>query len=226
MGNRATNRKDFYMIRLIGMLLIMMLLSVSAVAAQPVITNSPPPVVSNSAPPVVRDSAPPAVNSNTPASTIIQQNSAQQPRQDMAAGAEQLAPVTISQVDRVFASWQPFTGGVMMWWSDTRQIWVMTNADGVIRVYNDIWREGMPYPTAQAPSGRFTPIMGFGAIWQLIGGGNSPLGWAMSEHVGYDSAGRRTLGSEWLIQGPGDTLYAVSISPGANVGTWRVISYG
>lgn len=136
-----------------------------------------------------------------------------------------LAQALNHPVDPVFASWQPFTGGVMMWWSDTDQIWVMLN-NGTMTVYSDIWAQGMPNPAVTAPSGYFTPVMGFGAIWQALGGGNSSLGWAMSEHVGYDTAARRASGSEMVIQGPGNTVYAVTLPQNANSGLWRVISYG
>ncbi|MBZ0293619.1 MAG: hypothetical protein K8L99_13715 [Anaerolineae bacterium] len=142
---------------------------------------------------------------------------------------EQSAPAAtavVTPVDRVFASWQPFTGGVMMWWSDTDQIWVMTNADARVQIFSDIWTQGMPNPSYTPPAGYWTPVMGFGAIWQALGGPNSVLGWGMSYHVGYDTAARRQAGSEIQIQGPGNTLYGVTIASGANVGTWRVISYG
>lgn len=137
------------------------------------------------------------------------------------------ATFIVSHVDRVFASWQPFTGGVMMWWSDSDQIWVFTNADSTVRVFNDIWIEGMPNPPYTPPPGYWTPVMGFGAIWQALGGPNSTLGWAMSYHVGYDTAARRITGSNQMqIQGPGNTLYNIVIDPNTNVGTFSVISYG
>lgn len=136
------------------------------------------------------------------------------------------ATAVVTPVDKVFASWMPFTGGVMMWWSDTDQIWVMTNADARVQIFSDIWTQGMPDPAVTAPQRYFVPTMGFGAIWQALGGGNSVLGWGMSSHVGYDTAARRAVGNELQIQGPGNTLYGVVIASGATTGTWRVISYG
>ncbi len=202
--------------RIILVLVAVLALSISAVSAQPIVTNSPPPVVSSSAAPVVSSTNP-----------IVQQPVIQQqPVVTQPETAQQGAPVVNTAVGQVFASWQPFTGGVMMWWSDTGQIWVMTNSDGRVQVFNDVWREGMPNPNNAAPSGYFTPIRGFGAIWSLLGAGNSQLGWAMSEHVGYDTAARRTSGGEMEIQGPGNTLYGVSLANGASTGTWRVIRYG
>lgn len=217
------------MFRAIVIMGVLLALSVSAAAAQPVVTNSPPPVVNNSEPVMVPMYQVPAANPAQNVPNTVQNNPDPVQQTDVTippAAVQQSAPAVNNPIDPVFASWQPFTGGVMMWWSDTRQIWVMTNSDRIVRVYSDIWSPGMPYPTAQPPQNFFTPIMGFGAIWSLLGGGNSQLGWAMSEHVGYDSAARRILGNEMLIQGPGDTLYAVTLPNGASVGSWRVISYG
>ncbi len=202
--------------RLILVLGAVFLLSLSAVSAQPVVTNSPAPVVSSSAAPVV---------SSAPAQAVTVQQPIVQTQQQPPV-AQQSSPAVTSAVGQVFASWQPFKGGVMMWWSDTRQIWVMTNSDSRVQVYNDIWSEGMPNPNVAAPSGLFTPIRGFGAIWNLLGAGGSQLGWAMSEHVGYDTAARRSSGGEIEIQGPGNTLYGVTLAQGSSFGTWRVIRYG
>jgi hypothetical protein len=126
----------------------------------------------------------------------------------------------------VFAAWQPFEGGVMMWFSDTREIWVMTNADHRVQVFPDTYVEGEPSPTLTAPEGRVVPIRGFGRVWVATGGAEGPLGWALAEETGFDSA-RQSAGSRSFttyIQGPGYTVYAVTLIPQLNIGLWTPVA--
>lgn len=127
----------------------------------------------------------------------------------------------------VTAVWQPFEGGVMMWFSDTRQIYVLTNADGRIQIFNDTYVEGSPDPTATAPEGLLTPIRGFGLVWQTMGGAEaSGLGWALASEIGFDSARQPAGRTSYTtyIQGPGDTVYAFTEIPGIERGFWAQVS--
>ncbi len=126
----------------------------------------------------------------------------------------------------VYGVWQPFEGGVMIWLSDVKQIYVMTN-DGRVRVYEDLYIDGQPDPSAQAPAERFTPVRGFGAIWQAIGGADSGLGWGLTKEVGYDAARQaagRTSYTTYL-QGPGSIVYAITQIPGQATGYWAQVSW-
>ncbi|HLV37357.1 MAG TPA: hypothetical protein VKY59_19720 [Spirillospora sp.] len=126
----------------------------------------------------------------------------------------------------VFAAWQPFEGGIMLWFSDTREIWVMTNADHRVQVFPDTFVEGEPDPLITAPEDRYTPVRGFGRVWAALGGEDSPLGWALAEETGFDSA-RQPVGSRsytTFIQGPGDTVYAVTLIPQIGVGLWTPVA--
>ncbi len=126
----------------------------------------------------------------------------------------------------VFGVWQPFEGGAMIWFSDTQEIYVMTNADGRVRIYRDVYIEGQPDPGQQAPEGRFTPVRGFGQIWDRLGGENGHLGWALSAEVGYDAARQAAGRTSYTtyIQGPGDTVYAVTLIPGVEAGFWSQVA--
>jgi hypothetical protein len=126
----------------------------------------------------------------------------------------------------VFAAWQPFEGGVMMWFSDTEQIWVMTNEDNRIQVFDDLFEEGQPDPEAEAPEGLFTPVRGFGLVWEQLGGEDSELGWAMSEEIGFDSARQSASPRSYTvyIKGPDTVIYAVTLIPQIDVGYWAQIS--
>ncbi|MGQ9887246.1 MAG: LysM peptidoglycan-binding domain-containing protein [Aggregatilineales bacterium] len=126
----------------------------------------------------------------------------------------------------VFAAWQPFEGGVMMWFFDTKEIWVMTNADHRVTVYPDTYVEGMADPALAAPTGLFTPVRGFGRVWEALGGPASALGWALAPETGFDSArqaaSRRSFTT--YIKGPGDTVYAVTQIPQLGIGLWAQVN--
>lgn len=126
----------------------------------------------------------------------------------------------------VFGVWQPFERGVMLWFSDTQQIYVMTD-DRQFRAYEDVYVEGQPDPAAQPPSERYTPVRGFGQIWQALGGAESPIGWALTPEVGYDAARQAAGRTSYTtyIQGPGGTVYAITQLPGAEVGYWAQVGW-
>lgn len=126
----------------------------------------------------------------------------------------------------VFGVWQPFEGGVMLWFSDVQQIYVMTN-DGQFRVYEDLFVEGQPDPSAQPPSERFAPVRGFGQIWAALGSADGSLGWALTPEVGYDAARQAAGRSSYTtyIQGPGTTVYAITQLPGSEVGYWAQVAW-
>ncbi len=126
----------------------------------------------------------------------------------------------------VFGVWQPFEGGVMMYFSDVAQIYVMTNADHRVHVFNDTFVDGITETKIDAPKGKFTAERGFGLIWRKLGGPDSLLGWAMSEETGFSTA-RQAAGRvsfTTLIQGPGATVYAVTMVPGQPVGYWTQVA--
>jgi hypothetical protein len=126
----------------------------------------------------------------------------------------------------VYAVWQQFEHGVMLWFSDTAQVFVMDEG-GRLRVYEDNYIEGQPDPAEQAPDGRFTPVRGFGVIWSALGGADSPLGWATTREVGYDGARQAAGHTSYTtyIQGPGSTVYAVTQLPGAEIGYWAQVAW-
>jgi LysM domain len=139
-------------------------------------------------------------------------------------GASPLCPEDPART--VYAVWQPFEHGVMIWFSDTKQIYVMTS-DGQMQAYVDQYVDGQPDPGEQAPNGLITPVRGFGLIWEALGGANSPLGWAQTKEVGYDAARQAAGRTSYTtyIAGPGSTVYAMTQIPGGMVGYWAQIAW-
>lgn len=124
-------------------------------------------------------------------------------------------------------AWQSFEGGLMLWFADSRQIWVLTEADQRVQIFADPYVEGNPDPTAVAPEDFFTPIRGFGMIWEDLGGAEGLLGWATARENGFQSA-RQAAGRvsyTTYIKGTTDgVVYAVTILPGESTGWWAEIS--
>ena len=156
-----------------------------------------------------------------------------------AVAAQLEGQVEITPIGKVYAAWQPFEKGVMIWWSDLDQIWVLINPTsgtfGQAYIYKDNWDESKAIPNnGTPPANRFAPTRGFGYIWGNYQGGILPsnqLGWALAPELGYDSASRTLSGSTILIGGPGDTEYRVTFIPTAqanvfnSVGTFEILAY-
>jgi hypothetical protein len=125
----------------------------------------------------------------------------------------------------VFGVWQPFERGVMIYFGDTQQIYVMTN-DGRVQIYQDTFVEGMAEAEFDdVPQDRFSANRGFGIVWRDLGGPDSPLGWGLAQEIGFDSA-RQPAGRvsyTTYIQGPGDTVYAVTLPPDTSAGYWALV---
>jgi hypothetical protein len=125
----------------------------------------------------------------------------------------------------VFAVWQPFEHGVMIWFSDQTQVFVMTD-DGRVHVYQDQFVEGDPNPPEIAPNERFTPTRGFGLLWEALGGASSPVGWGTAAESGYDAARQAAGHTSYTtyIAGPGEIVYAITQIPGVAGGYWTQVS--
>jgi hypothetical protein len=121
----------------------------------------------------------------------------------------------------VYAAYQPFERGAMIWFSDTQQI-VILNSDGTFSVVSDVYEEGMPEPPLTPPDGLRTPVRGFRLVWEWLGGADSPLGWATADEIGFDSA-RQPAGRvsyTTYIALPEDAAIALTEIPNAPVGFW------
>lgn len=123
------------------------------------------------------------------------------------------------------AAWQSFEGGVMIWWSDTSQIWVLTENDQRVRIYDDTYQEGDPDLADSAPEGFITPVRGFGKLWSALGGAESGLGWALAAETGYQVA-RQSAGQvsyTTYLQGPDTGVFAITFVPGQDAGYWVAV---
>ncbi len=90
-------------------------------------------------------------------------------------------PLGSAQV--VWAAWQPFEHGYMLWRSDTNQVTVFYD-DGTQQTLPDQWNE-QAYTVGAPPPGRVAPVRGFGWVWVTRPEVRSRLGWGLVEEKGF-----------------------------------------
>jgi hypothetical protein len=85
----------------------------------------------------------------------------------------------------VWAAWQPFEHGYMLWRSDTERVTVFYD-DRSWAEFSDQWVEGEAYPSRGSPEpGLLAPSRGFGYIWSTNNEVFDRLGWALAEEEGF-----------------------------------------
>jgi hypothetical protein len=120
----------------------------------------------------------------------------------------------------VFAAYQPFERGLMLYFSDSGQIYALTD-DHRFTVFTDVYVEGMPDPTDPAPSGRITPVRGFGQIWRTLGGPEAAIGFGLTYEQGYDAQRQPAArGSFTTYVTTPDGVLALTSIPGQPGGWW------
>jgi hypothetical protein len=87
--------------------------------------------------------------------------------------------------DTIWAAYEPFEGGHMVWRSDTQQI-IVLYTDGSYEIYEDTWQEGDPVEIPGSPPlGFYAPVRGFGNLYASRPDLRGRLGWATALEEGY-----------------------------------------
>ena len=88
------------------------------------------------------------------------------------------------QPNSVAAAYQYFEHGVMVWRSDTRQVYAIYD-DGTWDLFDDTFVEGEAEsdPALRAPSGLMQPVRGFGKVWRSDDVVRERLGWAIAKEA-------------------------------------------
>jgi len=89
-------------------------------------------------------------------------------------------------VNTVWAAWQPFEGGYLLWRSDTDASYAFYGSSGGswFEVL-DRW-DGSTLPDrGNPPAGRQAPIRGFGYVWSMSDDLFQNLGWAIDQEKGF-----------------------------------------
>ena len=114
---------------------------------------------------------------------------------------------------------QSFQGGLAIWRSDTREIYVLRREGGTWTPYHDQSRPGEKIAIdAAPPPGALVPAGGFGALWRAKPEVKSRLGWAVYEPRG---SGSRIQAFEHglVVWSPHGLLYVLT-----DDGRWRTFA--
>ncbi len=95
----------------------------------------------------------------------------------------------------IWAAWEPFERGYMLWRSDLDHIYAFffqngTNLTrGSYQTGGDAWKWDGSYPDGTGltpPAGLLEPVRGFGYVWRnFLGGPSGDIGWATDEEKGF-----------------------------------------
>jgi hypothetical protein len=102
------------------------------------------------------------------------------------AGSPSATPsdgVTLTPPTSTQAAYEPFERGFMIWRQDNQTIYALINGAGFSLYQYDSYIS-LPSPTDIAPAGRYTPINGFGKVWN----GEVYFGALIRDKVGWATA--------------------------------------
>lgn len=111
---------------------------------------------------------------------------------------------------------QSFQGGLAIWRSDTRQIYMLSRTGNTWSVHSDTWRPGDRVAVDTAPPpGAMVPSGGIGTVWRSTPEIKNRLGWAVYEPRG-SGGSIQMFDRGMIVWTPHGLLYVLS-----NDGRWR-----
>jgi hypothetical protein len=111
---------------------------------------------------------------------------------------------------------QSFQGGLAIWRSDTREIYMLRRDGNTWSAHSDTWRPGERIAVDTAPPpGALVPAGGFGSVWKSTPEIKSRLGWAVYEPRG-SGGSIQMFEHGMIVWTPHGLLYVLS-----NDGRWR-----
>ncbi len=97
-----------------------------------------------------------------------------------------VAPAAAQSTQTVYGTVQEFEGGLMIWRSDTAQIWALVD-DGTAFSFPAASYSTLPdNPIFGNPPSRLRPIFGFGKVWGNVSNVRTLLGWPTRQEIGYN----------------------------------------
>ena len=111
---------------------------------------------------------------------------------------------------------QSFQGGLAIWRSDTREIYVLRRDGNTWSAHADTWQPGDPISVdAPPPPGAMVPAGGFGTVWRTTPEVQKRLGWAVYEPRG-SGGSIQTFERGMVVWTPHGLIYVLT-----NDGRWR-----
>ena len=100
--------------------------------------------------------------------------------------AAQTPAATLQTSQTVYGTVQEFEHGLMIWRSDTAQIWALID-DGTAFSFPSSSYSTLPdNPIFGDPPSRLRPIFGFGKVWGNVSNVRTLLGWPVRQEIGYN----------------------------------------
>ena len=129
----------------------------------------------------------------------------------------------------VWAAWQPFERGYLLWRSDLNTVYALFN-DGTWVEIPEKWGGQPTQSRGDPPSGLRTPERGFGWVWGLRDDLFNRLGWALDQEKGYCTAVQPTergfMFQSSRVQSCQDGLYNWATNPEFRPLLFRVVTDG
>ncbi len=126
-----------------------------------------------------------------------------------------LTPATV-----VWAAYEPFERGAMLWRSDTDAAYAFL-AGGRWQRINERWDGQTPQSRGGPPPGTVAPERGFGYVWSIRNDLFSALGWALEPEKGF-CARIQEFSRGWILTGdPVPSCTAENLYNQATSGNWR-----
>jgi len=100
--------------------------------------------------------------------------------------APQPGPAPVGRTVTIYATYQPFQNGFMVWSSDSSSISVYFNSSAQLRSFAASTYGYWPDPVSlPVPSPYYQPILGFGKVWNSGIGVRDGLGWGTGPEQGF-----------------------------------------
>lgn len=122
----------------------------------------------------------------------------------------------------VWAAWQPFERGGMLWRSDNDRAYVFY-ADGAWFRVDERWDGGPPADRGAPPSGMQAPIRGFGFVWSRNDEIFARLGWASDQERGFCAIVQDFDSGYLLLSTPVASCTAEGLFNQATAPEWREV---
>lgn len=109
-------------------------------------------------------------------------------------------PAAAQTEDIVYATAQRFENGLMIWRSDTGQIWALADNGLAFDFPTQAYSHLPDNPIFGTPPSRLRPIFGFGKVWGHYPTVRDDLGWPTLREMGFDMPVRVVGGTTYLTQ--------------------------
>lgn len=108
----------------------------------------------------------------------------------------------------IWAAWQPFQTGHMIWKQHDDAIFVFANDGEWTRIDDDWDNQELTGDRGDAPTGMQSPVRGFGYLWESDDDVYADLGWATAEERGFCAAHQEFDNGFLLLSDPVDSCLA------------------